>query len=225
MELTLADFEPKLRAGVEVDYGKVIEYAEGLLEHPADSAWRDRELWDTHTLMFAAPDIALTDDYLGDYSNYRSALRMLSEAYPEDVEDASFGHWTYSRFVAVKIRVHRDGVITPAFTEAVGLIEALEDYALIDEDDYCELRDEVSEQYLKQYAEEAGVTYENLCKAMDTLDVYYEPGYGFEVSYTSEEELVAEAKKLGNTWEAHYYAGETHYPEHCGYCVPEEVTA
>lgn len=225
MEFTIDDFEPRVKAGLVVDVDTVLEHAEGALEHPSDSAWRDDELWSTHTLMFSTPDIALTDDYLGDWSNYRTALRLLSEAYPDDVEDATFGHWTYSRFMAVKVRVHRDGVITPAFCEAVGLVEGLKDYGLIDEDDYSELRQEVSEQYLTEYAKQAGVSYQNLCEAMEKLDVYYEPKHGFEVSYTSEDELVAEAKKLGNTWEAHYYSGEHHYPEHCGYCVTVEVPA
>ena len=57
--------------------------------------WFDDEVWKTHTLMFVAPDISLTDDYLIDYSNYQVALDELKTAFPEDVEDASFGHWTY----------------------------------------------------------------------------------------------------------------------------------
>jgi len=124
-----------------LDEDDIIQAAHDALTQPSDSAWRDEDMWTTHTLMFATPDPDLTDEYTIGHSNYRSVLRDAIDAYPEDVEAASFGHWTYSRFVAIKVRVCTDdGEITPAYADLYSISLGLEnDYPLYDEQDYSEL--------------------------------------------------------------------------------------
>ena len=222
----LKDFEPALFTGhLSVDYDTILERAESALEHPEDSAWRDEELWVTHTMLFATPDIKLTDDYLEGWSNYRTILKALSEAYPDDVEDASFASWTYSTFYAVKIRViDADGYVTPAFAEALEIEYDLENNNhLYDEQDYIELEDEIKIEQVKDYAHDAGLQLDRLLEAMSDLDVYYDVHdgwYGVDL-----EELNALAREKASTWEAHYYGGEGHSPEVCYYCERAEVTA
>ena len=226
MKLKLRDFEPKLFTGaMSVDYDTILERAEEALEHPADSAWRDDELWNTHTMMFATPDIELTDDYLEDWSNYRSILKALSDAYPGDVEDATFGHWTYSRFMAVKIRVvDADGYITPAFCEAVEIAYDLEhNNYLYDEDDYMELRDEAEARAVAVFAEDNDVQLDYLWEAMNELDARYDLHEGWYDVDT--DALIAKAREISSTWEAHYNSGQGHYPEQCYYCARAEEVA
>lgn len=217
LNLTIEDFEPRVRAGYVIDdVDQLIEFAEDSLQTPSDSAWFDDELFNTHTMLFATPDISLTDDYTAEWSNYRTALSLLSEAYPDDVAEATFGHWTYSKFYAVKVRVHRDGVITPAFAEAYGLVKSLEDYGLIDEDDWSELEREIADQHVTEWAQDNNVAPELVQQAMSELDINYCLHDGWD---GDESKVLDKARELGNTWQAHYYSGETHYPEHCAYCA------
>lgn len=220
MELQLRDFEPRLYPGLvvkDVDY--VLDQAREALEHPADSAWRDDELWATHTLMFATPDYAITDDDLPGWSNYRSILRDMLKVYPDDVEDASFGHWTFSRFCAIKVRVvDADGYVTPAFVEALEVATDLrENNHLYDEGDYMELENEVADAHLKSFAVDNKLDLDTLRDVMNTNDVYYSV---WERSFDSmdEDKLVELTRQAMSTWEAHYYSGDGHYPEQCYYC-------
>lgn len=223
MLLTIDDFEPKVIDGYVIDdVEKLIEFADDSLQKPNDSIWRDSDLWNTHTMLFSTPDISLTDEYSADWSNYRVALRLLSEHYPDDVSEATFGHWTYSTFYAIKIRVHRDGVITPAFAEAYGLEQQLEDYAVLDESDWCELEQEISDQYVTEWAKDNEVEVSLVREAMSELDIYYHIHDGWD---GDEDDVLTKARELGNTWQAHYYAEQTHYAEHCFYCERAEVVA
>lgn len=138
---------------VRIDYGyrtvsdeTILEYAAQALERPSESAWRDDELWDTHTLLFhSAPD---SDDTVAQ-SNFRSILEDLGDAYkrsPGAVERARIGHWTYSHFDCIKVRVtYANGEIHPAFADAVQILKALEDYPLYSEDDHSDLEMEIWE--------------------------------------------------------------------------------
>lgn len=132
----------------------LIKLALEALERPSDSIWFDPELWDTHTTLFHhAPD---SDDTIAE-SNHRSILRDLSSAYarfPGAISEDSFGHWTYSRFNTIKIRVlYSNGEIHPAFTDAITIAIALRDnYPLYDDSDYSELE---SEYWDKAIMEEA----------------------------------------------------------------------
>lgn len=157
---------------------KVIEAAADAVNTPSDSVWSDPELWNTHTLMFGTPDITLTDDYLIDYSNYRVAFAELDEAFPGDVEDASFGHWTYSRFVCVKVRVLDEaGDITGAFAMACDLAERIGEYPILDEQHYFDLEYEVQTESVRQWAEYMEVDVDATLNAWCD-DVLYVDGVG-----------------------------------------------
>lgn len=178
------------------DVSKLLETAEEALERPGDSAWFDEELWNTHTLVLATPDISLTDDYLADWSNYRSILRDLQDEFPDDVEDAEFGHWTYSKFKAVKIRVVDAGWVTDAFVKLFEILEDLKDTVLYDEDDFYELEEETRNAHLADLAGDYQCSFEGLVNAMDKLDVYYVPGHGFDLYKVTEEQLIEKAREL-----------------------------
>jgi hypothetical protein len=218
MKLKIRDFEPRLDLDLIVDdIEDVLERAEDALQHPADSGWFDSELWETHTLMFATPDYSLTDEYLEGWSNYRTILRDLKKAYPEDVEDASFGHWTYSRFCAIKVRViDAEGYVTPAFIEALAIEDQLKDYVFYDEGDFWELESEVVEAYLDDFANEHKLDRSALAEIMSDRDVWYHRIDGWD---TDEADVIRWAREASNTWETHYYSGKYHTPEHCYYCA------
>lgn len=205
---------------IDRNWEKILERASDALDTPSDSYWFDKDLWNSHTLVLSTPDINLTDDYLADWSNYRSVLRELSEQFPDDVEDATFGHWTYSKFYAVKIRVIDDkGEITEAFAELSGILDKLEDYPIFDEQDYYELEEEVRTTHLTDLANDYQCNLEGLVDAMEKLDVYYTPGHGFDLYKVTEEQLIEKARELSNTFDQHVGSGPHHYPEHCYYCA------
>ena len=224
--IKLRDFEPRLNKHLvieDVDY--VLDRAYESVEHPADSAWSDDDLWNTHTLMFATPDISLTDDYLSDWSNYRSILRDLQQAYPDDVEDASFGHWTYSKFCAIKVRViDAKGYVTPAFIEALEIAKDLEHNHLYDEQDCIELEYDIAEKHIAVFADDNNVQLDALQKVISDKDISYtvhDGWYGVE----DDDALIALVREESSTWDAHYNSGEGHYPEHCYYCARAEEVA
>jgi hypothetical protein len=133
-----------------IDPEALIAAATEALERPSDSAWRDDDVFSTHTLMFATPDWSLTDEYIIGQANYRAILEDMSAAYarhPGAVESATFGHWTYSRFQCIKVRViYADGTIHPAFVDAYAIAQYLErDYPLYSEEAHSELECEVWE--------------------------------------------------------------------------------
>ena len=193
------------------------EAAEEALVHPPDSAWRDEDLWNTHTLMFATPSPELTDDYLLDYANYRAALEYLTENYPGDVEEATFGHWTYSQFVALKVRVRGDdGEVTEAYAAALTLTKQAEDYAILDEVIYSEEQSRVEYEAVKYWAESERLDVDHLYVVISDNGGRYEPGYGWEG--IDEDEVTKQTRRRLNTWEQHYYGGGWHTAEHCAYC-------
>lgn len=136
----------KLAGALDIDTETIQGYADDALTRPSDSAWWDPDMYVTHTLMFATPDWNLTTEYIDSEANYRAALRDLTADYPRQVEAATFSHWTYSRYTAVKVQVlTKRGNITPAFVAAVGMTLAIRDYPLLDEDTYSGLEWEVWE--------------------------------------------------------------------------------
>lgn len=202
------------------DWAKLIETATDALQEPGDSYWFDEDVWKTHTLVFSTPDFSLTDDYLGDWSNYRCILRDLTEEFPDDVEDAEFGHWTFSRFKAIKVRVIDDeGQITEAFTRVFDIAEDLKQTALYDEDDYYELEEEVRTRDLIDIANDNQCSFDGLVQAMDELNAYYQPGYGFDLYKVTEDELLNKARQLSVTFQQHVDSGPHHHTEHCYYCA------
>ena len=131
-----------------MDSDALIAAATSALERPSDSGWWDDDLFSTHTLMFATPDWSLTDEYIVGQANYRAILEDMSSAYarhPGAVESATFGHWTYSRYQCIKVRVcYADGTIHPAFVDAYAIAQGLErDYPLYSDETHSELELEV----------------------------------------------------------------------------------
>lgn len=120
------------------------------LKHPSDASFWDGDLYVTHTLMYGTPDWSLTTEYIVGQANYRAILEDMSSAYarhPGAVEAASVGHWTYSRYQCIKVRVcYADGEIHPAFVDAWSIAQALEcDYPVYSENTYSDLESEVWE--------------------------------------------------------------------------------
>jgi hypothetical protein len=179
----MSDLMITLNSSDLVDDETLLDYARDVLEMPSDSMWWNSDMFSTHSYVFATPDPDLTDEYLMDYSNYCVAYDLLSAEFPDDVEEGSFGHWTYSRFVCIKIRVIDDeGVITPAFIRAVELVEGLRDYPLLDDSDYLEREQKLNDEYIQRcfdaaLADEAvpdGVSVDDVYQAMWALDIYIE---------------------------------------------------
>jgi hypothetical protein len=117
---------------------KLIEMAHQALERPSDSAWWDKQMYVTHTTMFATVDPDLSDEDLRGLSNLKAVGRDLTEAWPKAVEESSFGHWTYSRFLCLKVRViRRSGEIHPAFAAACAIaLNIVQRNPLYDDEDY-----------------------------------------------------------------------------------------
>jgi hypothetical protein len=83
-----------------------------------------------------------TDDLLA-VSNYsviaESARAAAGDNADRDVRDNSLGHWAFGDIYTLEVRVYEpgtEGVYTAAFCEAVSLLLALQDCAVLDESDY-----------------------------------------------------------------------------------------
>lgn len=199
------------------EWEELEEAAQDALEYPADSFWRDDELWNTHTLVFSTPSPELTDEYVLGYANYRAALEYLTEHYPGDAEEATFGHWTYSQFVAVKVRVRGDdGELTEAYAAAMTLAKQAEDYAILDEVIFDQERERVELAAIAHWADWETLDPDTLQETLWELGGSYYPGDGWEG--VDEDEVTLETRRRSNTWEAHYYGGQWHTTEHCSYC-------
>lgn len=143
------------------------------LSRPSNFMSGDSDLWVTHTLMFATVSWNLSDEDIVGESNYRAILRDYSEKYPEDVEDFSFSHWTYSRYNAIKVRViDENGSVTKVFAELFSLNKQLsEEYPLYDENLHSELGYARFDEYLDQLIDtiERDREYENETSTEITL--------------------------------------------------------
>jgi hypothetical protein len=173
------------------NYEKIENMAREALEHPSDAYFRDEDLYKTHTLMFHTPSWDLTDEYIMGEANYRTALEILSEAFPRDVEAASVGHWTYSSFSCIKVRVLTEsGRITKAFTQAAILALGLNDYPILSDEMYSELEMEVWESSIKMHLEDwereraqedlpelTEAQIEAFREVLHEFENYHDPGY------------------------------------------------
>src|SRR5205823_13699091 len=65
-----------------------------------------------------------------------TALRPFGEAGDPDVVFESHAHWAVGWVAGFSIRVYRQGQITDAFRAYHDLIEQLDDYPILDEEDY-----------------------------------------------------------------------------------------
>lgn len=77
------------------------------------------------------------DSDLLDQSN-AEAIRERLRAYPDDVRDEHHGHFLCGWVDGYAIRVYDDdGKVTEAFQEWCAIQDRLEDYPILDEDDFC----------------------------------------------------------------------------------------
>ena len=127
------------------------EYAEDALHRPENFIGLDSDIYVTHTFMFSTPDWGMTNEYPVMEANFRAARDALTEAYPEDVMEANFGHWTYSRYSTLKVRVlDENGQPTAAFVDAVSIAHGLQhEYPILDHEVYSQILEEVWESTLK----------------------------------------------------------------------------
>jgi hypothetical protein len=207
-------------------------YAEAAVEalaYPSDAYFHDEDLYVTHTLMFHTPDPALTDEYAYGYSNYRSILRDYAG---EDVEAASVGHWTYSRFLCLKVRVIDDsGQVTDTFRELYDIARGLDDYPIYDESDYYDLESELQDEYVQRYAEDEGIPVAAFWEALSTDRLQIDGAPGDFVFYVDSQygmdwrereakvrEIALEALRSVITLEDHASGTAMHYPEYCFAC-------
>lgn len=125
-----------LGTALNVSEDDIVELAESALERPSDAAFWDRDLYSTHTLgMYWAPG---SDDMVAE-SNYHVALEELQSAFPGEsrIAPASVGHWTYSSYNCIKVRVlNKRGRITPEFVAFALMAIFLRDYPLLSDEDY-----------------------------------------------------------------------------------------
>lgn len=138
-------------AGDSLDDEYLLKMAAIALDRPDNYYGGDERVYSTHTHMFAsAPD----SDDLVSQSNYRTILPALLGAYPRHgmIEDSGFGHWTYSHYDSILIKViYSNGEITPAFADALAIAYALDhDYPLYDESDYSDLEMSVWDETINQ---------------------------------------------------------------------------
>jgi hypothetical protein len=146
--LTLTASAAKLydaeRLASEFTLDELSEFVTAALQRPDNYIGFDERVYTTHAQLFATPSFDLTDDYPVGEANYRAALKLLTEEFPRQAEDSSFGHWTYSRYNAVLVQLlTKGGKITPAAVRAFQLAHGLQDYPLIDDEVYSEITDEI----------------------------------------------------------------------------------
>ncbi|MHB0958759.1 MAG: hypothetical protein ACYC0X_15560 [Pirellulaceae bacterium] len=79
------------------------------------------------------------DSRLLDQSNaaaFQQALRPYLDADDPDIIEEHHGHWAYGWVDGFAIRVFRDGKVTPVFRAYLEILARLENYPVLDEQDY-----------------------------------------------------------------------------------------
>lgn len=176
---------------LSVDKEDVVKVVEEGLEQPSDAYFRDEELYVTHTLAFHTPAWGLTDDYIVDQVNYRSALSELEEY---GAEAATVGHWTYSTFECIKVPLlTKKGKITAAAVMLADIELRLHDHPVLDEDLWIELENEVNDR-----AMDNAIEWEEQRREIEFTDeqksqisgLYWERWGGYhETGYISDDEF------------------------------------
>ena len=108
------------------------------------------------------------------------------------------------------------------------LLDGGADYPVLDEGMYQQVLDEFEVEWVRLFAEEHKVSEELIWKALSDLEVYFEESNEWLYPSVDEDEIIARARVLGNTWAAHYGMSEDaiyHWPESCWYCVRAEEVA
>lgn len=190
---------------IEVDDDTLTTFVREALEEPGDAYFRDEELYVTHTLAFHTPAWNLTDEYIIDQANYRTALELLE---PYGAEAATVGHWTYSTFECIKVpMLTEDGAITAAAVALWELVTRLQDYPVLDEQLWSELEWEVNERAMTDALEweerQREIEFSDEQKSK-IAELYWEQWSGYhEAGYIDDEEFqpIVDAVLSGNIQE------------------------
>lgn len=111
--------------------------AAGNWQHFKSFAWHDRHEVESPE-SWAIVYTHNRDSGLLDQSN-ADAIKERMAAFGEDVREESHGHWACGWVDGLAIRVYGpNGQITKAFEEWCAIEEELENYPVLDEEDYCE---------------------------------------------------------------------------------------
>lgn len=164
------------QAGHGLEMDDIQTFVRDALERPSDAAFWDKDLFTTHGLFFHTPDWSITEDDILGQANYRAALDLLARY---GAQEATVGHWTYSRFQCIKVQILSvHGEVTRAALELLEILNGLEDYPVVDEEKWSELENNAQE---KNFREE--------------ID-YQIKWLGVELSVGEREALVARVEEL-----------------------------
>ena len=112
---------------------------------------------------------------------------------------------------------------TAGLDELIEVLEGLADYPLIDEEYLTRLTIEDECRVVRDLPTDWDIPEENVWKAIQELDGYFEWEQDYSYYAGDLEELHAKASIVGQTWDAHYNSGLSHNPEVCGYCAEAQV--
>lgn len=154
---------------LDIDEDTLARAEREAMERPSNSAMWDERLYNTHAPVMSWAE---RGDDIAEESNYRSALRIITETAGKDVDDhvidATISDWLVGSLRQIFVQVRdADGSFTPAWREAVNIALGLQDYPLVDDADYS---DREHAEYERQYADAIGDArndYENACYDAD----------------------------------------------------------
>lgn len=173
-------------------------------------------------------NIDRVQELLGQYCAGGYANGFLGEANAKWVED-NFGElarvhdiYRLGPTACLLAGVEED---TPRLDELIEVLEGLADYPLIDDEYLNRLTMEDECRVVRELSVDWDIPEENIWKAVNELDGYFEWEQDYSYYAGDLDELHAEASKLGQTWSAHYNSEMSHLPEVCGYCAEAKEVA
>lgn len=169
------------------------------------------------------------DDRLAEFCSAGYALGLIGEANIAYVVD------NYPELVTVQ-RVYRLGdqaqlrkgvdEDTPGLAELEEfLAENWEDYPVFDEEYFSKALIKAEEYEVTSLAGQWNIPEEYVWDAVRELDGYFECEQDYAYYAGDADELKSKALELGQTWQAHYYSGESHVPDVCKYCAEAKEVA
>jgi hypothetical protein len=189
----------------------IIELANLSTKRPDDFGyWGDIDMF--NSWGFAGIDLGRDATCL-DKANFQAFHRDIVPSYPDDFTVENFGHWAVGSIDRTLVRVLKDehgGVevenITDAFIETIEILEALQDYCVLDDGLLCDEEWAANIKHLEWYVDYLKGNGENvidtsgaewteslLSKLIDN-DVECCPDADV---YPSDEDIVQAAKELG----------------------------
>ena len=93
-------------------------------------------------------------------SNEQVIRTELQDFIGEDVLEEDHRHWAHGYVTGFSVRVYGDdGEFTPAFMVLYDLVQRVESYPLLDEDDYTQREHDEEIQYIENYGRPRGLEY------------------------------------------------------------------